>query len=372
MALVLVLWAVTLVLKVDNYSLLVPSMPIFRLSFCLLVAGWVCAVVLYYFETHNINWVFVFDIQSQVEYSYLSIMRIFAQLTVIWAALLLLHSWYLLYGFADDHRDFISLATMILCLIYCLFPGYPDLRKGLASALGHIVISPFGRVDFRHFFLADVLTSLAKPLSDIARSSCYIASDSWLLSEPPHCPHETFWFCVITMLPLYWRAVQCIVKYRATGNTYPHLFNLGKYLLSLLVVFVLYVPVFITNTANYTLWLSLSVLATAYCAYWDLVVDFGLLRIHTQKERAFSLWVYYAGGLLDALLRCVWILTLFPLDFLGHNQLEVELVLLGVSLLELLRRGLWAVFRVENEKFSNLETYRKTDLVPKVPKIILD
>lgn len=371
MAVVLVLWAVSLVLGVENYSLLVPSMPVFRLTFCLLMTGWVCAVVLYFFETRNINWVFVFDIQSQVEYSYLRIMRIVSHLTVLWAILLLLHSWHLRYGSEDDHRDFLSLATMAVCLCFCLFPGYPDVRRGLAAAMGHIFISPFGKVDFRHFFLADVLTSLAKPLSDIARSSCYLASDSWLLSTPPHCPHETFWFCVITMLPLYWRAAQCVVKYRATRNAYPHLFNLSKYLVSLLVVLALYIPMFFANAGSYVVWLALSVLATGYCAYWDLVVDFGLLRVHTQ-QRAFAPWVYYAGGLLNALLRCVWVLTLFPLDFLGHDQLEVELVLLGVSLLELLRRGLWAVFRVENEKFSNLEKYRKADIVPKVPKIILD
>ena len=55
-----------------------------------------------------------------------------------------------------------------------------------------------------------------------------------------------------------------------------------------------------------------------------------------------------------------------------NPYLQVELILLIASLLEIFRRAQWTLFRVENEKVSNIEKYRQVDFVPKMPKVIMD
>mmetsp|Transcript_1170 Transcript_1170/g.802 ORF Transcript_1170/g.802 Transcript_1170/m.802 type:complete len:84 (+) Transcript_1170:2124-2375(+) len=59
------------------------------------------------------------------------------------------------------------LVAVILFLLICFNPFhcfYRQARVQLVKTMGHIVISPFGKVRFRHFFFADVLTSMVTPL----------------------------------------------------------------------------------------------------------------------------------------------------------------------------------------------------------------
>jgi hypothetical protein len=69
-------------------------------------------------------------------------------------------------GFLDDYATF-TLLCLILFLVTCINPFpyfYSSTRLEILIALGHILVSPFGLVRFRHFFLADVLTSIITPL----------------------------------------------------------------------------------------------------------------------------------------------------------------------------------------------------------------
>jgi hypothetical protein len=70
------------------------------------------------------------------------------------------------YVFFNDYATF-TLACLIVFLVLCLNPFhfmYLQGRWQVAKTLGHILISPFGLVRFRHFFLADVMTSMTTPI----------------------------------------------------------------------------------------------------------------------------------------------------------------------------------------------------------------
>ena len=41
---------------------------------------------------------------------------------------------------------------------------YRHVRGEMAKELGHLIIAPFGRADFKETLFGDILTSLAKPL----------------------------------------------------------------------------------------------------------------------------------------------------------------------------------------------------------------
>jgi hypothetical protein len=69
-------------------------------------------------------------------------------------------------GFFDDYATF-TLICLLMFLAACLNPlriFYASTRLQILYTLGQIVVAPFGLVRFRHFFLADVITSITTPI----------------------------------------------------------------------------------------------------------------------------------------------------------------------------------------------------------------
>lgn len=69
--------------------------------------------------------------------------------------------------FNDSHVQYFSIILLVIFLAFCIMPVhcfYMKARVVLAKTLWNILISPFGKVRFRHFFLADVITSMTGPL----------------------------------------------------------------------------------------------------------------------------------------------------------------------------------------------------------------
>lgn len=83
----------------------------------------------------------------------------------------------------------IAVFTLIVLLIFvglCFAPFhcfYMRARKEVLIVLYNIVISPFGLVRFKHFFLADVITSFVNPLKDIALLLYFFINGNWLTSK---------------------------------------------------------------------------------------------------------------------------------------------------------------------------------------------
>jgi hypothetical protein len=69
-----------------------------------------------------------------------------------------------------------TLLVLLSIVLLCVQPFKVFYKKGrisLLSTLWNILISPFGQVKFKHFFLADVLTSMAQPLRDLGYMGCF-------------------------------------------------------------------------------------------------------------------------------------------------------------------------------------------------------
>ncbi|KAK4409852.1 Phosphate transporter [Sesamum angolense] len=106
---------------------------------------------------------------------------------------------------------------------------------------------------------------------------------------------------------------------------------------------------------------------TIYNTYWDIVIDWGLLRKNAKnrwlrdKLLISNKAVYFVAIVLNVLLRLVWMQLIldFEVPFL-HRRAMVALV----ACLEILRRGIWNFFRLENEHFNNVESYRAFKTVP--------
>lgn len=83
---------------------------------------------------------------------------------------------------------------------------------------------------------------------------------------------------------------------------------------------------------------------------------FALRDILALKAR----WPYYTIMVVDPIIRFAWIFY----AIFTHNRQHSTLVSFMVALMEVVRRGMWALFRVENEHCANVSQYKASRDVP--------
>jgi hypothetical protein len=103
-----------------------------------------------------------------------------------------------------------------------------------------------------------------------------------------------------------------------------------------------------------------------YTSFWDIYYDWSLGDPHAKhrflrKELAYKkVWWYYVAMCIDPILRFNWVMyTILPLQ-LQHSAVTS----FCVSLSEIFRRGMWSIFRVENEHCTNVGRFRASRDVP--------
>jgi hypothetical protein len=124
------------------------------------------------------------------------------------------------------------LFLVLLGIMTCPFPIlYYSSRRWLAFTLGRIVFSYCFPIEFRDFFIADELNSLAYSFWTLTYMFCAYRFN-WQ-DLPNSCPVTKFWFTpFIASLPPWWRFLQCIRRYQDSGEKV-HLVNGLKYITSI-------------------------------------------------------------------------------------------------------------------------------------------
>ena len=131
-----------------------------------------------------------------------------------------------------------------------------------------------------------------------------------------------------------------------------YLFNALKYFMSM-TVGILATTKQLYPDASYliTVWLYVSVVTTFYCLYWDVFMDWGLgdfkaehFFLRSSDTLFFPPYTYYCAIVLDAFFRLGWAIYISP----GNMVLQQHFILL-LGCVELVRRFVWSIFRVEWE-----------------------
>ncbi|GAB7359494.1 hypothetical protein MBLNU230_g6139t1 [Neophaeotheca triangularis] len=230
-------------------------------------------------------------------------------------------------------------------------------------SIGGIATTENGK--FGDILMADVLTSYAKPISDLS-----IAVYAALV--PGHHstgkPQRTVFAILVLALPFAIRLRQCLIEYQRAqkagesgGN---HLANALKYASAFppIVLGVLqhsswYNPgaVGLTEAGVHTIWLFFTLLNSSYSLYWDIYKDWDLQPKSLRSRLFFAPSSYYLAILVDAVLRFTW----------GYQLVyDSETNLFVIELLEILRRWMWAFLRIETEwvRNENNSVYREIPL----------
>ena len=273
--------------------------------------------------------------------------------------------------FQDSKVQYFSVVLLVLFLALCLMPIHCFYFRGriqLAKTLWNILISPFGKVRFRHFFLADVITSMTGPLQHLMYIACFYKDRHFVTGDPINLKDEcqtgyvVYW--IFAFLPYWWRLAQCLNKFHETEQKV-HLINAGKYFSCLVSPAVL---LFLINNpsstglkyeANPVFWVYFAchIVQTTYCFIWDIYMDWGLLR--QNEAGAKNRWLrakinfapgfYYWAIFSDFVLRYIYLLFLFSLGDPESFFNKIQTMFAVSTFAEGIRRAQWALLRVENE-----------------------
>ncbi|KAJ5586255.1 hypothetical protein N7450_006042 [Penicillium hetheringtonii] len=243
-----------------------------------------------------------------------------------------------------------------LTLIILFLPArvlYHRSRKWFAFSNWRLLLAGIYPVEFRDFFLGDMYCSQTYAMGNIELFFCLYAS-YW--TNPVKCnSNHSRLLGFFTCLPSVFRAFQCIRRYADTRNAFPHLLNLGKYLFGVLYYATLSMYRIDRHTRFQAAFITFALLNAVYTSIWDLIMDWSLGNPYSKNPLLREVlgfrrvWVYYAAMVMDVVIRFNWIFY----AIWSHDIQHSAVLSFVVALSEVCRRGLWSIFRVENEHCTN-------------------
>jgi len=357
--------------------------PIYRLCFIHGFAYFLWAVCLHVWKRARVNYLFMFVLVPTTALTPKEALAHGTRQLTLCLLSLIFFSKSLTGAFPLDVHPGIFPAALFIHMVGTLF--YPAHRGQLMLySLSRVLMAPFCAVSLWTSFVADVLTSMAKPFTDLAYSVCYVFSGECLLAAHHQggCLSAA-WFSLVLVpivcgLPLYCRFMQNLRVYHDTARRIPALPNALKYAVSLVVVIFGTLRPTSILTVGWDSWLDLGwvgvyLICTLYAFSWDVCVDWrlGEGKDLLRERRMFrSTGLYYVAIAADFGLRFGWTLTLVPGGLTkvakarGGSVMQLETFKFIIILLELVRRAMWAVLRLEAEHLHNTEGFRRVEVIP--------
>lgn len=367
-------------------------LPVYRCTGFLILGYWLWGMNVYVWTRYKINYLFLLNLNPRTSHTAREVFSAATKVSLVFLANFLVY-------FKIERGDFprflrlpdgLLPAGMFVLVLAIMAPwpgrcGTP--LKQWPVAFAQVLIAPLGPVQFIHVFVGDVLTSMVKPLIDVAYSFCFLFSglflhrhlapdgdasggsgngrvclDSFVLNKvlTP----------IISALPLYLRLMQCFRRYFDTQQRFPHFVNAGKYATAMSVVLIGVFHQSFTRGSHgeHAAWIAALATSTMYSYSWDVLMDWDLGKRRQGPGRRGlrgdliygARWKYYSAIVLDLFFRFAWALTFVPAGAQsplgkwwtkGLNPL--------VAGMEMGRRAVWALFRVENEHLVQIVNARQ-------------
>ncbi|XVF66452.1 hypothetical protein PTKIN_Ptkin10aG0036800 [Pterospermum kingtungense] len=275
-------------------------------------------------------------------------------------------------GFSPAHVDMIPgiLLLIFIALLICPFDiFYRPTRYCFLRIIRNIICSPFYKVLMVDFFMADQLTSQIPLLRHLESTACYFLAGSFKTHQYATCKNGMLYrqlAYVISFSPYYWRAMQCARRWFDEYDL-NQLANMGKYVSAMVAAGARLTYATESNHLWFSVVLVTSVVATVYQLYWDFVRDWGLLNPNSKnpwlrddlilKNKS----IYYLSIALNVVLRVAWIESIMRFRI---NPVQTRLLDFFLASLEVIRRGHWNFYRLENEHLNNVGKFRAVKTVP--------
>ncbi|KAK4786638.1 hypothetical protein SAY86_010471 [Trapa natans] len=327
---------------------------------------------LFMWRSTRINYNFIFEFSSSTSLKYRDAFLICTTFMTSVVSAMVVHLLLRANGFSNSQVDAIPGILLMIFIATLVCPVdifYRPTRYCFLRVMRNIICSPFYKVLMVDFFMADQLTSQIPLMRHMESTACYFLARSFRTHQYEICRSGRNYreiVYVISFLPYYWRAMQCARRWFDEGDM-NHLANMGKYISAMVAAGA---RITYARQENH-LWLAIvlitSVIATIYQLYWDFVKDWGFLNPKSKNP-----WlrddlilkrkgIYYFSIALNMVMRVAWVETVMKLHIGG---VESRLLDFFVASLEVIRRGHWNFYRLENEHLNNVGKFRAVKTVP--------
>ncbi|XWS77125.1 hypothetical protein CRYUN_Cryun01aG0235100 [Craigia yunnanensis] len=244
---------------------------------------WLWGVCLWVFSQSTVNYAKIFDL-DQNHLTHREIWKCSIWMTIIVPTSMTAYLYLYSHGEVSlaASQPVILYAAVALVLVFPFDIFYLSSRYFLLRTLWRIAL-PLQPISFPDFFLADILTSMAKVFSDLERSVCrmvhrQVATIAWFEADSV-CGSHSVAIPLVLVIPYIWRLLQCLRQYNDTKEK-TTLFNALKYSTAVPVIFLSALKYHVLPdrwTYVYRrLWLFSSVVNSLYSFYWDVTRDWDL------------------------------------------------------------------------------------------------
>ncbi|KAF7086796.1 hypothetical protein CFC21_090058 [Triticum aestivum] len=325
---------------------------------------------LFIWKTTRINQNFIFDFVPNTALTHRDafLMSAFIMCTIVTA--LVINLFLINAGVSYPNAVPGALIVLLAGVLFCPFNVfYRSTRYCFMRIMRNIIFSPFYKVLMADFFMADQLTSQVPLLRHMEFAACYFMAGSFRASPYETCTnsqHYKHMAYVISFLPYYWGAMQCLRSYLEEHDV-DQLAHAGKYMSAMVAAAVR----FKYKATPTPFWMCMVLITstgtTVYQLYWDFVKDWGFF---TPKSK--NLWLrddlilknkftYYVSMMLNLVLRLSWTKSVMKIPI---NKNETRLLDFFRASLEIIRRGQWNFYRLENEHLNNVGKFGAVKTVP--------
>jgi len=311
----------------------------------------------------NYPFIFEFDTRHNLEWKQL------AEFPSLFFAIFGLFIW-LNFSRFGDWEDMYLYWPVVLISVSALILFFPApilhhrARRWFLYSHWRLLLAGLYPVEFRDFFLGDMWCSLTYAACNIELFFCLYARD-W--NDPGQCnSNHSRLMGFLAALPPILRALQCVRRYVDTRHAFPHLANFAKYTMSIMAAMCLSLYRIDGTQTNLSLFITFAAINAVYCSVWDVFMDFSLLQADAKEFLLRDIvamkpvWLYYVILVVDPLLRFNWVFY----AIFTYNTQHSTMVSFGVALVEVVRRAMWLLLRVENEHCSNVAQYKASREIP--------
>eukprot|EP00004_Rigifila_ramosa_P024271 TRINITY_DN6982_c0_g1_i4.p1 TRINITY_DN6982_c0_g1~~TRINITY_DN6982_c0_g1_i4.p1 ORF type:complete len:776 (-),score=185.63 TRINITY_DN6982_c0_g1_i4:8-2335(-) len=322
---------------------------------------------------YKINYILIFEMDPRDHLAIQEFLSISGLLSLLWISSVLAYSFAPNIHFIPRYYNPVALFFCFLVIILMPFDiFYRTSRTWAFRTMMRVFAAPFVAVHFHDLWLGDQFNSMVTFFLDMEFFVCYYtANDSSVCGTVRYGIRP-----IIATLPPLWRLLQCLRRYRDQNRNRVHLLNAFKY------ASVIFVVIWSSlSSANHeagkegwssydTMWAISAVFASSFAFWWDVRKDWGLGEKNSphfllRNELRYPPWVYYVAVAFNLILRFLWIVTMSPSQqqlsrALGNPQAWVTIA----AFLELFRRTIWNLIRLENEHLNNCDSFRAVREIP--------
>ena len=349
-----------------------PFFPFFNFAYimilCLLLTGINITILKYY----KINYRYLFELDPKNKINPYGVFETVAGLSALWMFFFLMMKLCLKFGLFGGEYTLFPLLMNLSLVVILLLPFHIinyTFRKGLVKVIIRCLF-PIGKntVRFKDFVFGDILITLAEPFKTLILGYCLmVCSECYLSNTRGPCNKESIPFWIISVYPQFIRFTQCINKFYFSRLLWPNFGNVVKYFIRIINTSMGFFYERDKGKVRFYFRVFIGAISTSYNVFWDIYLDWGCGRKNNKhfflrEKITFPQVMYYIAIIYNLIIRAVWTWYFIPVP----SYLSEWKSLLTCTL-DVIRRGIWVLIRVENENLSNPEQYRSFLTIPDLP-----